>query len=244
MGGRILLIHVWGLSYLKAVILAGGFGKRLKPLTDSIPKPLLEVGGKPILVRQIEWLNLHGINEAILCIGFLKEKVIQHIGNGRRFGAKIGYVVEEEPLGTGGALLNAEPLLSKEDSFMVLNGDILTNLDPQLLKRELNSYVGSIALVPLRSPYGIVDFDRNDRVLNFNEKPTLDSYWINAGVYWLTPSVFNFLEDKSNIETTAFPRMAKEGKLKAVRYKECFWKSIDVHKDIEEAEKELEHQVT
>jgi len=223
---------------MKAVILAGGLGKRLRPLTDSKPKPLIEIGGRPILAMQLDWLKQNGVFEAVLCIGFLKEKIIDFVGNGRRFGVKVGYVVEEEPLGTGGALLNTESLLRREESFLVLNGDVITNLNPSRL-RDLNDYVGVLALVPLKSPYGVVDTDSDGLVSQFREKPTLPEYWVNAGVYHLSPKIFNYLKDKSDIETTAFPKLADEGKLKAVKYDRCFWKSIDVYKDIEEAEKDL-----
>jgi mannose-1-phosphate guanylyltransferase len=224
---------------MKAVILAGGFGKRLRPLTDTTPKPLIEIGGTPILAMQLDWLKQNSIFEAILCIGFLKEKIIDFVGNGKRFGVKVGYVVEEEPLGTGGAVLNAEPLLRNEDKFIVLNGDVITNLDPTRLGKDLAKHVGILALVPLKSQYGIVDTDSAGLVSRFREKPILSEYWINAGVYYLTPKIFDYLKDKSNIETTAFPKLAAEGRLKAFKYDGCFWKSIDVHKDIEEAEIEI-----
>ncbi|MEM4343432.1 MAG: nucleotidyltransferase family protein, partial [Candidatus Caldarchaeum sp.] len=96
---------------MKAVLLAGGYGKRLKPLTETTPKPLLEVSGKPILVWQIEWLKKLGVREFIVCAGYLREKIIEALGSGGRLGVKVGYSVEDEPLGTGGALKNAEHLL-------------------------------------------------------------------------------------------------------------------------------------
>ena len=134
---------------MKSVILAGGFGKRLKPLTDTIPKSLIDVDGKPILVRQIEWLRKHDIGEIILCIGYLKEKIVKYLGNGKQFGVTIAYVVEEEPLGTGGALLNAKHHLIKEDRFIVLNGDVLTTLNPEELIKKIGANYGILSLVPL-----------------------------------------------------------------------------------------------
>ncbi len=83
---------------MKAVILAGGFGKRLKPLTNDRPKPMIEVLGVPILEWQIDWLHRHGINEMVICVGYLKESVLNHFGSGKRFGVKVGYSVEEDPL--------------------------------------------------------------------------------------------------------------------------------------------------
>ncbi|MEM3383460.1 MAG: nucleotidyltransferase family protein [Nitrososphaerales archaeon] len=223
---------------MKAVILAGGYGKRLRPLTTEKPKPLIEINKKPILIMQFDWLKSYGINEVILCVGFLKEKIIEYVGNGKRFGMKVGYAVEEDPLGTGGALLNSELLLRGEDKFIVLNGDVVTDLD---LSKLISNYdkIGNIALVPLRSSYGVIMINDKDEIIEFKEKPVLRDFWINAGVYCLSHDIFNYLPEKGDIETTAFPKLAKEKKLGAVKYANCFWKAIDVQKDIEEAERDL-----
>ena len=223
---------------MKAVILAGGFGKRLRPLTDQRPKPMIEVLNKPIIEWQIKWFKKYGIKEIIICVGYLKEHIINYIGSGTRFGVRVGYAVEDEPLGTGGALKNSQSLLgaSMEDGFFLINGDILTNLDPNELR---NGAYAALALVPLRSPFGIVEIDKNSDVLGFVEKPQIKDRWINAGVYYLKREIFEYLPENGNIEVTALPVMAKQRKLKAVKYENSFWRSIDSHKDIEEAEKEI-----
>ncbi|MGB9659096.1 MAG: nucleotidyltransferase family protein [Nitrososphaerales archaeon] len=223
---------------MKAVILAGGYGKRLRPLTTEKPKPLIEINKKPILAIQFEWLKNYGINEVILCVGFLKEKIIEYVGNGKRFGLKVGYAVEEDPLGTGGALLNSELLLKGEDRFVVLNGDVITDLDLSKLIYNCNK-IGAIALVPLRSPYGVIMMNDKDEITEFKEKPILKDFWINAGVYCLNHTIFKYLPEKGDIEATTFPKLAEEKKLRAVKYTTCFWRAIDVQKDIEEAEKDL-----
>jgi mannose-1-phosphate guanylyltransferase len=222
---------------LKAVILAGGFGKRLKPLTDQRPKPMIEVLNVPIIEWQVRWLRKFGIKDFILCVGYMREQIVDRIGNGSKFGTHVEYSVEEEPLGTGGALKNAKSFLGGQNSFFMLNGDVLTELDPNRLH-----VVGShtIALVPLRSPFGVVELDRDSKVLGFVEKPEISDKWINAGVYHFTQDVFKYLSENSNIEVTALPALANEGKLKAVKYKNVFWRSIDSHKDIEEAAKEMQ----
>ena len=222
---------------MKAVVLAGGFGKRLKPLTDQRPKPMIEVLNVPIIEWQVRWLSKFGVKDFVMCVGYMKQQIFDHIGNGSKFGAKIEYSVEEEPLGTGGALKNAKELLVNEESFFMLNGDVLTELDPN----RLNA-VGShtIALIPLRSPFGVVELDRNSKVLGFVEKPEIQDKWINAGVYHFTREVFRYLPGNGNIEVTALPALAKEGKLKAVKYQNVFWRSIDSHKDIQEAAKEMQ----
>ena len=223
---------------MKAVILAGGFGKRLRPLTDQMPKPMIEVLNLPIIEWQMKWLSGNGIKEFVICVGYMKENIINHIGSGSRLGVRVGYAVEEEPLGTGGALKNAEGLLSGQNEFFMVNGDILTNLDPKMLRDGRG--VHSLALVPLRSPYGVVEVDKDAKVLGFVEKPRIKDRWINAGVYHFTSDIFSYLPDNGNIEVTALPALAKEGKLGAARYEEVFWRSIDSHKDIEEAAKEMQ----
>jgi len=224
---------------MKAVILAGGRGKRLRPITDSIPKPLVEVKGKPIIAWQIEWFKSHGVNEFIICVGYLKEKIINYLGDGSEYGVRIGYVVEKKPLGTGGAIKNAEVFLKNENGFFVVNGDIITTIDPKKLTKLDSKYVGAIALVQLPSPYGIVEFDENLTVKSFREKPLLRDYWINAGVYYFKPDIFHYLPIEGDIERTAFPNLANLGLLKAVRYKGVFWRSIDTMKDLDEISKLL-----
>ncbi len=225
---------------MKAVILAGGYGKRLKPLTDEKPKPMIEVLDKPIIEWQIKWLKNNGIDDIIICVGYMKEHIINYIGSGSKWSVKVGYTVEDEPLGTGGALKNAEALLSREESFFMLNGDVLTNINTSHLKKNLaNDLVATLAVVPLPSPFGIVEIGDNSKVLGFAEKPTINQFWINAGVYCFSKKIFTYLPNKGNIETTALPALAKDKKLKAVKYERTFWRSIDSHKDIEEASTEL-----
>lgn len=222
---------------MKAVILAGGKGKRLRPLTNASPKSLLEVNGKPILLWQSEWLSRHGVEDIVLCTGYLREKLIEEVGTGSTYGVRVAYAVEDMPLGTGGALANAKHLLEKEDVFYVVNGDVITDLDPSPLKAKVQEgVVGAIALTPLPSPYGIIEFDASSGVIKrFKEKPSIEEYWINAGVYAFSPEIFGYLPREGDIEKTAFPALAVLGLLKAVAYQNSMWKSIDSHKDLEEA---------
>jgi len=221
---------------MQAVVLAGGFGKRLAPLTSEVPKPLLPVGGRPILVRQIEWLRRFGVIDVVLAVGYLRQKIFEALGDGRRLGVRVFYSVEEEPLGTGGALKNAE-LFITDDVFIVLNGDVLTNLDLNKLVEALGDADGAIALVPLRSPYGIVEFDGEGHITQFKEKPILEGFYINAGVYALRRKVLSELPDRGNLEETLFPRLAQQRRLKAVVYRDVFWRSVDSLKDLEEVDR-------
>jgi mannose-1-phosphate guanylyltransferase len=224
---------------MKAVILAGGLGKRLRPLTDERPKPMIEVLNQPIIEWQVKWFKKFGIDEFVICVGYLKEHIIDYIGSGSKFGVKVGYAVEEEPLGTGGALKNAQSLLggTENDGFFMINGDILTDLDPNTLQDGMPS--SAIAVVPLRSPYGVIELDESSNITGFVEKPQIKDRWINAGVYYFGSEIFSYLPDSGNLEVTALPVMIKNRKVKAIRYENSFWRSIDSHKDIEEASREI-----
>ncbi len=227
---------------MKAVILAGGYGKRLRPLTEEVPKPLVEVAGKPIIIWQIEWLKKYGIRDFIILVGYLRHRIIERLGSGQSLGVRVAYVVEDEPLGTGGALKNAEHLLRGEEVFLVLNGDIITDLNPMRLVEELEKRrgaVGAIAAIPLRCPYGLLEITEEGLVKGFREKPILREYWVNAGVYALRSEILDYLPRKGDIERTAFPKLASEGRLIAVKYLDVYWRSIDTFKDVEEASREL-----
>lgn len=225
-----------------AVILAGGFGKRLRPLTDDRPKPLVEVAGKPILDWQIEWLKRQGITDIVLAVGYLGSKIFEHVGDGTKFGVRVFYSVESEPLGTGGAVKNALKYIDDE-YFITINGDIITNLSIAKLIEVIKSQdvVGAIALTQLKSPYGIVELDESGHIVSFKEKPQLP-YLINAGVYVLKTSIRGYLPDKGDIEVATFPQLARDRRLVGVVYSDIYWKSIDTIKDLEEADKALSEQ--
>ncbi len=226
---------------MKAAIIAGGFGKRLRPLTLDRPKTLVEVGGKPIIQWQIEWLRKYGVDTIAVLAGYMKEKIIDFLGSGQRLGVNVVYVIEEEPLGTGGAIKNARGVLSNE-IFVAVNGDIITNIPVDKLVNELlsSNALAVIALVPLKSPYGIVEIDENGYIKSFREKPVLGDYLINAGVYAMKPQIFEYLPDKGDIERDTFPKLAEEGLLKGVVFRDVYWRAIDTVKDVEEVGRELE----
>ncbi len=221
---------------VRALILAGGFGKRLQPLTLDRPKPLIDVGGKPILQWQIEWLSKQGIRDIVLAVGYLRTKVFEVMGDGSKFGVRLFYSVEEEPLGTGGAIKNAMKFL-EDEVFVVLNGDIVTNLPIKPLIDQLSgNVISTIALTPMRSPYGIVHVDHEGFITEFREKPLLD-YLINAGIYAFTKDIFKYLPNKGDIEVTAFPKLANEKRIRGIIYRDVYWKSVDTVKDVEEVER-------
>lgn len=242
------MVQVLKMRDIPALILAGGYGKRLRPLTLEKPKPLVEIYGKPILEWQILWLKQQGIRRFIIAVGWLAEKVQQYFGNGSKMGISIRYSIEKEPLGTAGGIKNAEKLLENSEVFFAFNGDIITNLPLKPLYETLlenDDFIGVIGLVPLKSPYGIVQFEKN-RVTAFIEKPLLKNIFINGGMYCFRKDIFDYLPERGDIEKTAFPRLAKEGKLGCFTYSldEHVWIPIDTHKDVEAANKLIPELIT
>lgn len=227
---------------MKAAILAGGYGKRLRPLTENKPKPLIEICGKPIIEWQIMWLKKHGVRELVILTGYAKEKIIGYLGSGSKLDVSIVYTVEEEPAGTAGALKRAESVLKREDIFIVVNGDIITSLNPLEMVKDLETHgdaIAEIALVPLRCPYGIVKLRDNGFIMSFEEKPLIRTLLINAGVYVMRPEIFRYLPEKGDLEKLVFPKLASDGRLRGYIYYDCYWRAIDTIKDLHEAEVEV-----
>ena len=212
---------------MKAVLLSGGLGKRLRPITDYIPKPLVPLDNTPIIEWQIRYFKKFGIKEFVICAGYRSDHIVHYLES-KNFGVDIMYSIEKTPLGTAGAIRKAQNHIGS-DSFFVINGDVITNLD----LRKLKKYQNAIAVIPLRTSFGLVRID-DGRVQKFEEKPEISHIWMNAGVYYLSSNVFKYLPRVGNIENTTFPALSKKGDLNAVKFTHVFWHSIDSHKDIEE----------
>ena len=217
---------------MKAIILSGGIGKRLKPMTDHVPKPLIPLNNIPIIEWQIRYFKKFGVNECIICTGYKSEQIINYL-KPKKLGVKIDYSIEKTPLGTGGAIKNASNFIDDEN-FFVINGDVITNIDPRKLRANPNS----IAVIPLRSSFGIVALNKN-KVKRFEEKPEISDHWMNAGIYYLSKETLKQLPKKGNIEHVTFPILASNNSLFVVKYEKDFWCSIDSHKDIEECENKM-----
>jgi NDP-sugar pyrophosphorylase family protein len=223
---------------MKAVILAGGHGKRLRPLTYTVPKPLVEVAGRPILDWQVRWLKSHGVTSFVMLVGYLKERVIEYFDSRKdELGVEIAYSEETTPLGTGGALKNAERLLKNEEQFLMLNGDNITNVE--VSRMSLDGNLASIALVPLRSSYGIARLEGN-RIVRFDEKPILPEYWMNAGVYLMSRKIFKHVPKVGSLEAVTFAKLSESGKLVGMKFPNAYFKGVDSIKDMEEANYDLE----
>ncbi|MDE1851838.1 MAG: nucleotidyltransferase family protein [Candidatus Micrarchaeota archaeon] len=226
------------MDFMKAVLLAGGLGKRLRPLTDRVPKPLVEVGGKPIIEWQILWLRSLGVDSFVILAGYLSEKIKEYIDERKgSWKVTVDYSIEKEPLGTGGAIKNAKGFLKDEKEFYVLNGDNITNVD--ISKLELDSGMASIALAPLRSTYGVVNVDGEGNVTRFDEKPLIEDYWMNAGVYRMRNEVLQHLPDNGAIEKTTFVELSSKGALRGVKFADCYFHGVDSVKDVEEVSADL-----
>lgn len=220
---------------MKAIILAGGFGKRLRPLTDDKPKPMVEIAGRPIIEWQVTWLKSMGVRTFVISEGYKKETLINWLTeNEGRLGVRFIHVVENEPLGTGGAVKKAMEVI--DDEFVVVNGDIITNIDVRRL--NVGECIATISLVPLRSPYGVVQTN-DGKVVKFVEKPVLKEFWINAGVYLFSPKILEYLPEKGDMEKTTFPKLAERGLLCGKKFEDVYWRSIDSIKDVEEASAEV-----
>ena len=201
----------------KAVLLVGGRGTRLRPLTDKIPKALLEVRGKAVTEHLFDLLKKYGIRDVVLCVGYLKDKIKGHFGDGSRFGMSIAYIEEEQALGTAGPLKLAKRHL--KDSFIVSNGDELKNINiPRMFRlHKRKNALATIALTTVDNPshYGVARLD-GSRIVEFVEKPSNPpSNLINAGFYILEPQVIDMIPDGfSMLEKDVFPELAKLGRLR------------------------------
>ncbi len=213
---------------MKAIILAGGRGKRLRPITDYVPKSLVPLNNIPIIEWQIRHLKKFGIKEIIICTGYKAGMIKNFLSMKNNLGVKIKFSVEKIPLGTGGAIKQAG-LSIKDKSFFVLNGDIITNIDLNQLAKKQNS----IASIELKTKFGIIE-TKDDKVTKFNEKKEISNLWMNAGIYHLQKEILQDLPTKGDIEKTVFPNYAKKGKLTTIKFKNVMWYSIDSFKDIEE----------
>src|SRR3989338_9229859 len=201
----------------KAVLLVGGRGTRLKPLTDKIPKALLEVQGKTITEHLFDLLKKYGIRDVILSTGYLKDKINECFGDGSKVGMNIAYVEENEPLGTAGPLKLAKKYLT--ESFIASNGDELKNINiPRIYRlHKKKNALATIALTTVDNPshYGVARLD-GSRIIEFLEKPqNPPSNLINAGFYIIEPEVIDMIPDGfSMLEKDIFPKLASLGRLR------------------------------
>ncbi len=204
---------------MQALILVGGEGTRLRPLTSTVPKPVVSLVDRPFIAYMLEWLGRHGVDDVILSCGFMADGVRGVLGDGERFGIRLRYLEEPRPLGTGGALKFAEELL--DERFFMLNGDVLTDMDltAQLEQHERTGARATLALVAVDDPsrYGLVRLHEDRSVKEFLEKPgpeQIDTNLINAGAYILERDVLDGMAPAGtniSIEREVFPALVGSG---------------------------------
>ena len=229
---------------MKAIILAGGVGTRLRPLSCTRPKLLFPILNEPLLDRTLERLAETGVNGATLAVKFMAETFMQRYGKSAH-GLEISYSVERKPMRTGGAIKYAEELIGHEEPFLVLNGDIFTTIDYGSLikKHKETDAVATLALYRVEDPsrYGTVKLEKNGKITKFVEKAPsgqAPSNLINAGIYVLDPKIFSYIPKglPVSIEHEVFPKLAEEGKLFGHEFNEL-WMDIGKPADYLKANK-------
>ena len=230
---------------MKGIIIAGGAGTRLRPLTYTRPKPLIPVVNRPFLEYQVALLKRHGIDEVIFCTNYLADKIQEHFGDGSRFGVSMRYAIEEQPLGTAGAIKNAQNLAGR-DTVVVLNGDVLTDFDLSSIIRFHKEKDAIVTLtlkeVPSPSPYGVIITDESGRVQEFREpseatkkmlaaNPNVEHTGvdhINAGIYVMQPEALDAIPAGRpvSVERETYPKLLSEGKPVYAIVRDGYWLDI------------------
>ena len=220
-----------------AVILAGGKGTRLRPLTNNIPKPMIRILGKPILQWVIEWLTNNGISNIIIGVAYKKEAVINYFKDGSEFNCKIKYSIHSVEGETGEGFRLAISRYVKDDIFLAMNGDEISNFNITELCNYHKKYnpIATIAATNPRSNYGIIKIDANGQILSFEEKPILSNILVSIGIYIFNRQIIDYIPLRGLIETTTFPFLAK---LKSIR---AFpingdWLTVNTMKDLKYVE--------
>jgi mannose-1-phosphate guanylyltransferase/phosphomannomutase len=231
---------------MKGIIIAGGAGTRLRPLTYTRPKPLIPVVNRPFLEYQVALLKRHGIDEIIFCTNYMADKIAAHFGDGSAFGVSMRYAIEEQPLGTAGAIKNAQKLAGR-DTVVVLNGDVLTDFDIASIvrfHREKNALVTlTLKEVPSPSPYGVIITDAEGRVREFREPSEAQKKllaanpdalertgvdYINAGIYVMEPEALDAIPAGRpvSVERETYPKLLAEGRAVYATAREGYWLDI------------------
>lgn len=231
---------------MKAVILAGGRGTRLQPFTRRMPKPLVPLLNKPVMEYSIELLKKHGINDIIVTLQYLGEKIVNYFGDGSRWGVNLTYVWEDAPLGTAGSVKNAEDLL--DGPFIVISGDALTDFDliDGLVFHLQKEALFTVFMKEVKKPakFGIIKTDYNGRINRFLEKPQKDqefSRMVNTGIYIVDPAVLCLMEKNREYDFSRelFPMMM-EKRLGLYGFQsKGYWKDIGSHEDYRQAQLDM-----
>jgi dTDP-glucose pyrophosphorylase/CBS domain-containing protein len=224
---------------MSAVIMAGGLGTRLRPLTEDLPKPMLPVGGKPLMERVIGQLRQAGIRRINVTTLYKPEKITEHFGDGKGFGVELCYLNEDRPLGTAGAL---GLMTTPTDPVLVINGDIITQVDFKGMlsyhrEHSADMTVG-VRRYGVQVPYGVVECE-GPRIVSLSEKPQI-SFLVNAGIYLLEPSVYRFIPNGEHFNMTDLIHRLLDAECRVVSFPIIeYWLDIGQHADYEQAQNDV-----
>jgi dTDP-glucose pyrophosphorylase/CBS domain-containing protein len=224
---------------LQAVIMAGGLGTRLRPLTEDLPKPMLAVGGKPLMERVIEQLRQVGIRHVNVMTHYKSEKIVDYFGDGHAFGVDLSYVNEDHPLGTGGAL---GLMPASQEPMLVMNGDILTQVNFRAMHDFHQEHKADLTVAvrryEMQVPYGVIECE-GVRVRQLQEKPQI-GFLVNAGIYLLEPTVYQFIPQNTNFNMTDLIQWLLDAGRTVVGFPiREYWLDIGQHADYEQAQEDV-----
>lgn len=223
-----------------AVILVGGTGLRMRPLTEDMPKCMIPLRGKPLIHWTIRWLGNHGFDHVVLGVAYRKEVIIDYV-EANPMGVKVDFSVHSEKGETGEGFKLAIQRHVEDENFLAMNGDEFTNLNLERFAEFHMKHkpVATIAVSPMQSPFGILEIDGND-IVGFKEKPILEDKPISIGVYLFNHAILDYIPMKGSIEKTAFPSLAEKRLIKAYRLSENErWLTINSVKDLSVAEEKF-----
>jgi dTDP-glucose pyrophosphorylase/CBS domain-containing protein len=237
------LDEVHALLPVQALLMAGGKGERLMPLTKSTPKPLLPVGDKPIINRNLERLKSYGVSHFDISVCYLAEKIEGHFGNGNQLGVNIGYIREDEPMGTIGALRKVKD--EGTDAVLVMNSDLLTNIDFEDFFRHFTASGAdmAVATIPYHVdvPYAVLETDKHERIVSFSEKPRY-TYYSNAGIYLLKWDAVKFIPASGRFDATdLMETLIKNGRSVSAYAIVGYWLDIGRMDDYNKAQEDVKH---
>jgi len=228
-----------------ALILCGGLERRVRPSSFSTPKALLPIGYQPLLEYQIEYLKRFEFDRIILAIGFLQEQIVRYLDE-HKLGIRLRYSFEKEPLDTGGAIKNAELMISSD--FLALNGDVIfagLDLDKVIYEHKKSDSLATVVLAKSRTParFSAVELDEQNKIVSFVEKPRRQlegETWVNAGVYVIRPSVLAKIRKgtRASLEMDVFPKLMREGKISGYKH-EGYWADVGTPEDYLRVQKDL-----
>ena len=220
-----------------AVIIAGGKGTRLEEKTEDLPKPLISIAGSPLIERVIRWLHKNEVKNLVIGVAYKKEKIMEYLRDGRDLGVNILYTCHDANGGTEDAFKVAiKQSEIKDENFYAMNGDQITDLQLEGLTNAhlMSGATATIVTVKLRTNFGIIETDNQNRITKFQEKDTISDILINAGIYVFNKDIKNYLKG-GNIEENAFRKLVGEGRIRSFYY-DGAWLTVNDKKELKKAE--------